>query len=314
MTHDDKHEMHTHKHEHEYGHNHSHRHNVTEGNEYRLRFVFLLTFGYAIIQAAGGWLSGSLALIADSGHMISDAAALLLALIAYRIARRPANNSKTYGYHRVRVLAALANGVALLLLVVWIIWEAIQRILSPSAVLAGPMLVIAIVGLIINLASTWILVPGNKNDGNFEGVFLHVVSDLLGSIGAIAAAVGIMLTGWAILDPILSVLVALLVVRSAWKLVMNSINILLQAVPRNIDSQIAERSVSAMEQVSEAGHFHAWTLTDDTVIATIHVTPSEGVHPLSLPALVSEKLISEFGINHITVQVDPPGQLSRKGL
>lgn len=299
-------------HNHKHSPAHSHVPDVTEGNERRIRFVLFLTIGYAIIQVAGGWYSGSLALIADSGHMFSDAAALLLALLAYRIARRPANANKTYGYHRVRVLAGLANGTALLVLVGWISWEAIRRIHFPSVVLAGPMLTIAIIGLVINIAGAWILIKGDKNDENLKGTLLHVIGDLLGSAGAIAAAIGIMITGWTILDPVLSVLVALLVVRSAWKLVISSINILLQAVPRNIDARAVEERIAALEPIDEAGHFHAWTLTDDTVIATIHVTPAAGADPLLLSGLVAGKLADDFGIKHVTVQVDPPNQLSKK--
>ncbi|ARP97430.1 cation transporter [Bordetella genomosp. 13] len=288
---------------------HDHKQTVTAGNERRLRLVFLFTAGYAIVQAVGGWISGSLALIADSGHMVSDAAALLLALIAYRIARRPADATRTYGFHRVRVLAALANGAALLALVAWIAWEAVARINSPAAILAGPMLIVAVVGLLVNLAGAWALWSGDKGDGNLRGALLHVMGDLLGSIGAIAAAIGIMLTGWTLLDPILSVLVALLVVRSAWGLVTDSIRVLLQAVPQGLDAVKAEAGVAALPEIAEAGHFHAWTLTDDTAIATVHVTPVAGVDPLTLPPLVAAWLKERYAIDHVTVQVDPPGQL-----
>ena len=302
---------HGHGHDDHGGHGHDHHHVVTEGNERRIRAVFLLTLGYAIIQAIGGWFSGSLALIADSGHMLSDAAALALALVAYRIARRPADPTRTYGFHRVRVLAALANGATLLLLVAWIIWEAIQRFGSPTPVLAGPMLAVAGVGLLVNVLAAWVLWSGNREDGNLRGAYLHVLGDLLGSVGAIAAAIGITLTGWMVLDPILSVLVALLVVRSAWRLVSDSIHVLLQATPRGVDAQAVERDLATLPGVAEAGHFHAWTLTDESSIATVHVSPAEGVDPLSLPPQVSKWLHERHGIDHVTVQVDPPGQLDR---
>ncbi|KNY30790.1 MULTISPECIES: cation diffusion facilitator family transporter [Agrobacterium] len=288
---------------------HDHAQVVTHDNERRIRFVFIFTASYAAIQAAGGWLSGSLALIADSGHMLSDAAALLLALIAYRMARRPADATRTYGYHRVRVLAALANGATLLLLVLWIAWEAINRINQPVDVTAGPMLIVAVIGLLVNLAGAWVLWSGNKGDANLRGAFLHVIGDLLGSVGAIAAAVGIMLTGWTILDPLLSVLVAVLVVRSAWGLVTDSITVLMQAVPRGIEAGSVETGLAALTEISEAGHFHAWTLTDDTIVATIHVTPAENTDPLSLPQLVAGWLKERYAIDHVTVQVDPPGSL-----
>ena len=309
---------HDHSHKHERGHHdhdhdgHSHNHVVTADNERRIRFVFFLTAGYALIQAIGGWLSGSLALIADSGHMVSDAAALLLALVAYRIARRPADGKRTYGYHRVRVLAALANGASLLVLVAWIAWEAVQRINAPTEVLAGPMLIVAVIGLLVNLAGAWVLWSGNKGDGNLRGALLHVVGDLFGSVGAIAAAVGIMFTGWTILDPLLSVLVALLVVRSAWGLVRDSVRVLLQAVPQGVEAEAAERGLAELPEIDEAQHFHAWTLTDESAIATVNVSPASGVDPLSLPPLVSAWLRERYAIAHVTVQVDPPGQLDRK--
>lgn len=298
-------------HGHDDGGTHDHARAVTAANEGRLKLVFFFTAGYAIVQAVGGWMSGSLALIADAGHMVSDAAALLLALIAYRIARRPADSTRTYGFHRVRVLAALVNGAALLALVAWIAWEAVARINTPAEVLAGPMLVVAIVGLIVNVAGAWALWSGDKGDGNLRGALLHVMGDLLGSIGAIAAAIGIMLTGWTILDPLLSILVALLVVRSAWSLVTDSIRVLLQAVPQGVDAASAEAGLAGLPEVGEAGHFHAWTLTDESAIATVHVSPAPGVDPLSLPPLVSGWLKKRYAIDHVTVQVDPPGQLNR---
>lgn len=293
-------------------HHHDHRQIITTGNERRIQLVFLFTAGYALIQAVGGWLSGSLALIADSGHMISDAAALLLALIAYRIAKRPADGIRTYGFHRVRVLAALANGVTLLLLVVWIIAEAIGRIYTPAEVLAGPMLVVAVIGLIVNLAGVWVLWSGNKEDGNLRGAWLHIVGDLLGSAGAIAAAIGIMFTGWTVLDPILSILVALLIVRSAWGLVRDSVHVLLQVVPRGVAPLVVEKDLIQLPEIEEAGHFHAWVLADDSVIATVHVSPASGIDPLILPPLVSSWLKERYAIDHVTVQIDPPGQLDRE--
>lgn len=292
---------------------HDHGTAVTAGNERRIRLVFIFTAGYAAVQAIGGWLSGSLALIADSGHMVSDAAALLLALIAYRVARRPADNSRTYGFHRVRVLAALANGASLLLLVAWIAWEAVGRINQPVEILAGPMLIVATIGLLVNLGGVWILMRGSQGDSNLRGAFLHVVGDLLGSVGAIAAAIGIMLTGWTVLDPILSVLVALLVVRSAWTLVSESIRVLLQAVPRGLDARNVELELSKLPLVEEAGHFHAWTLTDDTVVATVNVTPAIDGDPLQLPSVITAWLKERYAIDHVTVQVDPRGALRRSG-
>lgn len=289
---------------------HDHEQAVAASNERRIRFVFVFTAGYAVVQAVGGWMSGSLALIADAGHMVSDAAALLLALIAYRIARRPADATRTYGFHRVRVLAALANGATLLLLVAWIAWEAVQRIKAPGEILAGPMLIVAVIGLAVNVAGAYILSSGNSQDSNLRGAFLHVVGDLLGSVGAIAAAIGIMFTGWTLLDPVLSVLVAGLVVRSAWTLVTDSLRILLQAVPRGIDAREVEKEITDVPGVASASHFHAWTLSDDTIVATVHVSAHPDTDPLSLPRLISEWLKSRYAIDHVTVQVDSVGQMT----
>jgi len=308
MTHDagrDPSHVHDHDdHHHHHDGGHSHEQTVTASNEKRILFVFLFTAGYAVVQAIGGWLSGSLALIADSGHMVSDAAALLLALIAYRVARRPVDFKHSYGFHRVRVLAALANGASLLLLIAWIVWEAISRFSQPVEILAGPMLAVAAIGLCVNLAAAWILSSGHQNDSNLRGAFLHVMGDLLGSAGAIAAAIGIMMTGWTVLDPILSVFVALLVLRSAWGLVWDSIRVLMQATPKGLDVTLAQKALESLPGVASAGHFHAWTLTDDTVVATVHVCPAPGADPLELPALVAAKLKSQYAIDHVTVQVD----------
>lgn len=297
-----------HAHDHGPG-NHSHAPSVTASNAKRIQWVFVITLGYAGVQAVGGWMSGSLALIADAGHMLSDAAALLLALIAYRIAARAPDKLRTYGFHRVRVLAALANGASLLLLVAWIVWEAVARFRQPTEVLAGPMLAVAVVGLLVNLVGAWVLMRGEQNDGNLRGALLHVVGDLLGSVGAIAAAIGILYTGWTVLDPILSVLVAALVVRSAWSLVSDALLILLQAVPRGLDVEAAQATIARLPGVAEVGHFHAWTLTDERVVATVHVTPSPGSDPLMLPQQVARLLREQHAIEHVTVQVDPPGGL-----
>lgn len=291
----------------ETGHDHSAE--VTAGNEARMRLVFGMTAGYAIVQAVGGWLSGSLALIADSGHMVSDAAALLLALIAYRVARKAATAEVSYGYHRVRVLAALSNGASLLILVAWITFEAIKRFRDPVEVLAGPMLIVATIGLCINIAGVLILRAGNRGDTNLRGALLHVLGDMLGSVGAIAAAIGIMLTGWTVLDPILSVLVAVLVVRSAWSLVADSVFVLLQATPTGLNPRAVMDDIATLPGVAEAAHFHAWTLTDNRSVATLHVTPAPGADPLALPRVVAARLTEKHGISHATVEVNPPGAI-----
>lgn len=317
MTHsEDQHRNHDH-HDHDHSHGgtsggHAHVAQVTADNERRIRFVFLLTAAYAAVQAVGGWFSGSLALIADSGHMVSDAAALLLALIAYRVAARAPNDRLSYGYHRVRVLAALANGTSLLLLVAWIVWEAVGRLRTPVEVLAGPMLLVALVGLGVNIAGALILRAGSRQDGNLRGALLHVIGDLLGSVGAIAASLGIMVTGWTVLDPMLSVLVALLVVRSAWDLVSSSLRVLLQATPLDIDPATVTADLLQQEGVAEVAHFHAWTLTDESRVGTVHVVPAPGIDPLTLPPRLRTHLRARFGIDHATIEVNSAETMPRE--
>lgn len=306
----------SHNHDHDHDHQHSdtqvHDHHAPiagPDNAKRLLVVFCLTAGYTIIQMIGGAISGSLALIADAGHMVSDAAALLLALIAYKIAARAPDESHTYGYHRVRVLAALANGVALLALVLWILIEAISRINSPAPILAGPMLAVAVVGLLVNIVGAVVLTRGAAEDANVRGAYLHVLGDLLGSVGAIVAAIGIMLFGWMWLDPLLSVLVAVLIVRSAWRLVREAIAVLLQTMPSRLEFQKIRAALLTLPEIEEVSHFHAWTLTDDRVIATLHVTARDPAQAIAIPPKVQACLTEQFGISHATVQVDPPSQI-----
>lgn len=282
---------------------------MTAGNARRVGLVLVLTAAYAAVQVAGGLVSGSLALIADAGHMLSDAAALALALVAYRLARRPATAEASYGHHRVRVLAALANGAALLLLTAWIAWEAVGRLAAPVPVLAGPMLAVAVVGLGVNIGGFLILRAGAQDDANLRGALLHVLGDLLGSVGAIAAALGIMATGWTLLDPILSVLVAALILRSAWALVAEALRVLVQATPAGISPDAVLADVAGLPGVAQAAHLHVWTLADNRRVATLHVAPAPGADPLALPGRVAARLAERHGIAHATVEVNPPGAL-----
>lgn len=184
-----------------------------------------------------------------------------------------------------------------------------QRINQPAEILAGPMLVVATIGLVVNLIGAYALWSGDSGDSNLRGALLHVVGDLLGSVGAIVAAIGIMLTGWSVLDPLLSVLVAGLVIRSAWGLVSDAIRVLLQATPKGINADEIEAGLQNLPGIAEAGHFHAWTLTDESIVATVHVSPKEGIDPLTLPSVVASFLKEGHGIDHVTVQVDPRGAL-----
>ncbi len=231
---------HTHSHSHE-----PHEHSHNNSNSKRLLIAFLITAIFMVLEIAGGLLSGSLALLADAGHMFTDAAALLVALMAVRFARRSPNTRHTFGLLRLTTLAAFVNALALLVITVIIVWEAVARFITPEPVAGAPMLGIAIAGLVANLLSFWILHRGSdEKNMNVRAAALHVLGDLLGSVGAIVAAVVILWTGWTPIDPILSILVSCLVLRSAWRLLQESMNELLEGAPRAVDvDQLRRRLV-----------------------------------------------------------------------
>ncbi len=220
---------------HDHGHDHDHDHTptVTSANERKVLVSFFLIFGFMLVEAVGGVLSGSLALLADAGHMLTDAVALALAYAAFRFGRRAADSKRTFGYLRFEVIAGFLNAVTLFAIVAWIAYEAWERLQAPPVILAGPMMIVAVLGLLINVLVLWIMTRGETDHVNVKGAILHVMGDLLGSVGAIVAAIVIYFTGWTPIDPILSVLVAALILRSAWKLLAKSIHILLEGAPED---------------------------------------------------------------------------------
>ena len=217
------------------GHGHDHQH-ATAASARAIGIAALLTGGFMLVEVVGGILSGSLALIADAGHMLTDFAALAMAWLAFRVARRPADSRRTYGFDRLSVLAAFVNGLALFAITAWIVVEAIERLAEPRPIEGGLMLAVAVAGLLVNVASFWVLSRGDRANLNLRAALLHVVGDLLGSAGAIVAALVILGTGWTPIDPILSVLVAALILRSAWRVVKESAHILLEGTPANFDA------------------------------------------------------------------------------
>jgi cobalt-zinc-cadmium efflux system protein len=241
---------------------HGHHHSHAPRNERRVGWAGLLTGTFMVAEAIGGALAGSLALLADAGHMFVDSASLVLAWLAFRIARRPADWKRTYGFHRFQVLAAFTNGITLFFIALAITYEAVHRLNAPVQILAGPMLGIAAIGLAINVAALAALHGADRSNLNIKGAMLHVVGDLLGSVAAIGAALIILWTGWTPIDPILSMLVALLILRNAWSLVHESGLILLEATPHHLDVQDMQadlaRTIPGLQNVH---HVHAWSLT-----------------------------------------------------
>lgn len=286
-------------------HDHSGQgHNHIPKNERKLAIAALLTGGFMLAEVAGGLISGSLALIADAGHMLTDFASLTLAWFAIRLTRRPATRALTYGFDRVSVLAALVNGLALFAIAIWITIEAIRRFTHPHEVLGGLMLWVAIAGLAVNLLAFRVLTRDESENLNVRAAALHVMGDLLGSVAAIVASLVIIYTGWTPIDPILSVLVVLLILRSAWKIVRESAHILLEGAPEGFDARaVAQALTSKVEGVTEVSHIHAWSVTQERPMITLQVAVADQSDPARVKAQVKAYLEEQHGIGHSTVEV-----------
>lgn len=304
-THDHK-SGRNHRHPQGHGHNHGHSHCPAHGNTNRRRvgIAAVLTGLFMIAEVAGGLISGSLALLADAGHMLTDFAALAMAWGAFKLAQRPANWKHTFGYDRFSVLVAFVNGLTLFAIAVWIVFEAAQRFRSPGEVLAGPMLWVAAAGLIVNLLVFYILMGADRENLNVRGAVLHVLGDLLGSVAAIIAAIVIMKTGWMPIDPLLSVLVAGLILVSAWRLIKDSAHILLEGAPAGIDRRlIREDLLAKIPDLLEVKHIHAWSITNDRPMMTLEAVIDPGASLEAASLAIKTRLKSEFDIGHATVDV-----------
>ena len=275
-------------------------------DERRLLLALTLTGSFMLVEVAGGIWSGSLALLADAGHMLTDTASLALAWLAARLSRRPADELRSYGYHRLQILAAFLNGVFFIFIVGWILYEAAHRLLQPQPVIGGIMLWVAVTGLVVNLLAFALLHGRHGHNLNLRAALLHVTGDLLGSVAAIVAAGVILLTGWYPIDPLLSVLVALLILVSALRVVRQSAHILLEGTPPDVDvRRIREVLFAQIPAVKDVHHIHAWSLTPDRPMLTLHVTIDEPVNCRDVLSDVKRVLRDEFRITHSTVQVEP---------
>lgn len=292
---------------HEHGHTH-----VQAANEKNLRRVMIalvITGLFMIVEVIGGIISGSLALLADAGHMLTDTMALALAAMAFKVGQRPPDGSLTYGYQRFQILAAFVNGLSLLAVVGWILYEAFDRFLSPNEILGETMLLVAAMGLLVNIVSFAVLHSGDQENLNIRGAALHVAGDLLGSIAAIVAALVIIYTGWTPIDPILSVAVAALILKSAWSLVKRSAHILLEGAPEWLDvDNMQERIVAQVPGVGEIHHVHIWGLTPQQLMLTMHMSVTGAVESQSdIVRDTKQFLKDEYGIGHATIEVDIDG-------
>lgn len=296
-----------HHHSHNHGHNQGHNHSCPAHgakNRRRVGIAALLTGLFMIAEVAGGLISGSLALLADAGHMLTDFAALAMAWGAFTLARRPANWKHTFGFDRFSILVAFVNGLTLLAISVWILVEAAQRFYAPGDILAGPMLYVAIGGLLVNILVFWILMGADQENLNIRGAVLHVIGDLLGSLAAVIAALVIMKTGWTAIDPLLSVLVALLILKSAWGLIKDSAHILLEGAPAGIDRRlIREDLLAEIPDLLELRHIHAWSITNDRPMMTMEAVTDPAASLETVSLAIKARLKSHFNIDHATVDV-----------
>jgi len=276
----------------------------------RLTLALGLTGSYCIVECVGGWLTNSLALLSDAGHMLSDVTAMALSLFAAYVATRPVTSQKTFGYYRAEILAAFLNGLALWLVAGIIFREAYYRVFSPPEVHGQGMLLIASIGLVVNMLTVWILSGAHNAGLNLRGVFLHVFSDALGSLGAMIAGALILWTDWRWADPVTSIVIGILILLSSFSLVRESVDILMQATPRHLDLAEVQRALEAVEGVACIHDLHVWTLTSGLFTLSAHaVVQGDCDHHVLLDAL-EQNIRERFGIDHITIQLEPQDRQS----
>ncbi|HEY0779531.1 MAG TPA: cation diffusion facilitator family transporter [Gemmatirosa sp.] len=268
-----------------------------------MRIALVLTATLLVAEAVGGWLANSLALLADAGHMLTDVGALGLSLFVAWFTRQPSTSQKTYGYLRWEILAALINGATLLGISGVILWEAIGRLRSPEPVAGGAMLAVAVLGLVVNVIAAWVLHGSAGESLNHRGAYLHVLGDLLASVGTVIAAAIIRTTGWLPIDPIASVVTTLLVVRSAWRLVRESVDVLLEAAPAHLAPDAVRERLAAVPGVASVHDLHVWSVNSGLVAMSAHaVVPDLALHDTALRAI--DGAMRDMGIGHVTIQLE----------
>lgn len=283
------------------GHDHSHGHNQ---NKKALLISFLFIFTFMIVEVIGGIVTNSLALLSDAGHMLSDAAALGLSLAAFYIGEKASNKGKTYGYKRFEIVAALLNGITLMLVSVYIFWEAYHRFIDTPNV-SPSMMIIAVIGLVVNIIVAWILMRGDTDHNlNVRSAFLHVLGDMLGSVGAIIAGLLIYFFHWNLADPLASIIVAVLIVISGWRVTKESIHILMEGSPKNVDTEKVNNSLSALPGVIEVHDLHVWCITSEFTALSCHVVVENEVDRDAILLQLTAFLEEEYDIHHATIQVE----------
>lgn len=286
-------------------HDHSHHHHA-ERSTRRVKLALLLTCVYMIAEAVGGYLTNSLALLADAGHMLTDVAALTLTLTAFWFASRPANPRKTYGYYRLEILAAFVNGVALVLISLWIFYEAYERLFAPAEIKSAQMIAVAAGGLATNLICAYLLHGSHEHDLNLHGAWLHVIADALGSVAAIVAGALILVFGWSAADSLSSALIALIIIFGSWQLIRESVNVLLEGTPSHINLVALEDAMLKTEGVQAVHDLHVWTITSGREALSAHVVHNETASANVVLRRLQHEITRHFGISHLTIQMETP--------
>lgn len=285
------------------GHSHSHAPDRSTSKR-ALKIAVALTTTFMVVEVVGGLISGSLALLADAAHMLSDSASLFIALGAIWLAEKPATLQKSFGYQRAEILAALLNGATLVVVSLWIFYEAYNRLQDPPEVLGGTVLVVAVAGLIVNLAAAWVLSRDQQDSLNVAAALRHVLADLAGSVGVIGAALVILLTGWREADPIIGALIGVLVLASAWPVLRDSTRVLLEQAPEGIDVAELGRALKDADGVVDVHDLHVWTITSGFPALAVHVLVGEDRDCHQARRELEELLSHQFEVEHTTIQMD----------
>lgn len=289
-----------------HGHGHDHDHGVPSRMRSRraLATALALTLGFMAVEVIGGLATNSLALLSDAAHMFTDGLGLALGLVGVWVADQPATSRKTYGYHRAEILIALVNGLALWLVVLWVFWEAWHRMVEPPAVNGGGVLGVAVVGLAVNLVAAWLLSGAASHNLSVRAALLHVLSDLLGSVGVIASGIAILVTGWSAADAVASAIIAVLILVSSFGLIREAVDVLMEAVPRHIDLDELRQALEEVPGATEVHDLHVWSLTTGHCALSAHAVVEEGVHSDHVLAEMTDRLADRFGIRHVTIQLE----------
>lgn len=276
------------------------RHTETQ----RLKWALIISAVYFFAELIAGFLTNSLALLSDAGHMLSDIGALGLSLFAFQVAKRPATHNSTYGYHRVEILAALFNGLTLWLIVGVIFTSAFHRMFNPPVVESSGMIVVAVFGLLVNMVAAMILHAGHHHNLNMRGAFLHVMSDAVGSVGAIAAGAIMLATGWYLADPLISIFIGGLILYSSWSLIKDSLSVLMQSVPKGIRLDEVRATIEGVEGVNKVHDLHVWAVTSDIYTLSAHAVVENGGDFHQVLNGIAEILKARFNIEHTTIQLE----------